>query len=216
MYRHSEDLPPTSPEESPGPKKIGLVNINLLHCKVSVDYFISYCGFDGGYTYAYGQRALQHNAVQELVDDSCFDLHGGNEIEVTVEDKPIKIKLQGGKTQETYFTETKRSRTPNAECKGVDFTFNQVTYPNSIMTVQVKVSISREAGSYNPEDKLLVILGKIILKPFNMSQTKRSRLVFENDVNYGTFLVPIDGLPSSECELVENVYDGNASISQES
>ena len=45
-----------------------------------------------------------------------------------------------------------------------------------------------------------------------MSQTKRSRLVFENDINWGTFLVPDDDLPRTEWELVENIFHGNASV----
>jgi hypothetical protein len=45
-----------------------------------------------------------------------------------------------------------------------------------------------------------------------MNQTKRSKLVLENDANYGTFLIPVNGIPSSECKLLENVYHGNASI----
>ena len=45
--------------------------------------------------------------VQELDGNLCHDLHHGEEIEVTVEDKPIKVRLQGGLTQETYFQEAK-------------------------------------------------------------------------------------------------------------
>ena len=87
--------------------RLDLVNINLLHCKVALDYSSSYGGFDGGYSYAYGERALKHNMVQELDGNLCHDLHHGEEIEVTVEDKPIKVRLQGGLTQETYFQEAK-------------------------------------------------------------------------------------------------------------
>ena len=193
-------------------KRLDLVNVNLLHCKVALDYASAYCGFDGGYFYAYGERALKHNEVQELDGDLCHDIHGGEEIEVTVEDKPIKVRLQGGKTQETYFLKAKGLRTPNAGCEGVDFTFNQVTYHNQIMTVQVKVSISKEAGRYNPEDELMVVPEKIILNPFEMSKTKRSRPVFENYIKWGTFLVPVDDLPRTECQLVENIFYGNASV----
>ena len=99
--------------------------------------------------------------MPELDGDSCFGLHSGDEIEVTVEGKPVKIKLQKERTQETYFIETKGSRGPNARCEGVDFSFNQVDYPSSVMTVQVKVSISRVAGNYDPEDKLMMIQGEI-------------------------------------------------------
>jgi hypothetical protein len=66
-----------------------------------------------------------------------------------------------------------------------------VKYPNSIMTVQVKVFISKEAGKYNPDSELLIVPDKIILRPFEMNQTRKSKLVFENDVNWGTFLVPM-------------------------
>ena len=84
---------------------LDLVNINLLHCKVALDYSSSYCGFDGGYSYTYGERALKHSVVQDLDGDLCHDLHHGEEIEVTVEDKPNNVILQGGMTQETYFLE---------------------------------------------------------------------------------------------------------------
>ena len=30
--------------------------------------------------------------------------------------------------------------------------------------------------------------------------------------NWGTFLVPVDDLPRTECELVENIFHGNASV----
>jgi hypothetical protein len=99
-------------------KRLDLVNINLLHCKISLDYSGSYTGFDGGYSYAYGERALNHYVIQEVDGDLCHDLHHREEIEVKVEEKPIKIKLQGGLTQETYFLEAKGYRTPNAGCEG--------------------------------------------------------------------------------------------------
>ena len=88
------------------------MNINLLHCKISLDYSSSYSGFDGGYSYAYGERALKHNVVQGLDGDLCHDLNHGEDIEVKLQDKPIKIRLQGGLTQETYFLEAKGYRTP--------------------------------------------------------------------------------------------------------
>ena len=66
------------------------------------------------------------------------------------------------------------------------------------MFAQVKVLISKEAGKYNPDNELLIVPDKIILRPFEMNQTKRSKLVFENDVNWGTFLVPVDELPKTE------------------
>ena len=58
-------------------RKLDLVNVNLLQCKIELDYIVSYCGYDGGYSYAFGQRTLQSNVVQELDGDSCLDLHGG-------------------------------------------------------------------------------------------------------------------------------------------
>ena len=115
-------------------------------------------------------------------------------------------------TQETYFLEAKGYRTPNAGCEGVDFTFDQVNYPNSIMTVQVKVFISKEAGKYNPDNEHLIVPDKITLRLFDINQTRMLKLVFENDVNWGTFLVSIDDLPKTECKLVENIFHGNASV----
>ena len=58
----------------------------------------------------------------------------------------------------------------------------------------------------------MMIQGEILLKPFEMNHTKRSKLVFENDANYGTFLIPVNGIPNSECKLLENVYHGDASV----
>ena len=82
--------------------------------------------------------------MQQLDGDYCFKFHGGNEIKLTIEGKPVRIKLQEGKTQGTYFTETKGSRAPNAACEGADFTFNGVEYQSSVMTVRVDSSISIE------------------------------------------------------------------------
>ena len=53
----------------------------------------------------------------------------------------------------TYFIETKGSRAPNAACEGVDFTFNEIKYQSSVMMVQVKSSISKMVGQYDPEKK---------------------------------------------------------------
>ena len=150
--------------------------------------------------------------VQQLDGDSCVDLHGGNETEVTVKGKPVKIKMQQGRTQETYFIETKGSRAPNAACEGEDFTFNQVKYLSSVMTVIVKVSISRMVGQYDPDDKLIMVQGGIPLKPFEMSHANKSELVFKNNPDHGTILVPIDEIPTSERKLLESVYHGEASV----
>ena len=102
-------------------KKLDLVNVNLLNCKVSLDYSTSYCGFDGGYSYSYGERALKHNVIQQLDGDLCHDLHQGEEIEVKVEGKSIKLKLQGGLTHGTFILEAEGYRTQNAGCEGADF-----------------------------------------------------------------------------------------------
>jgi hypothetical protein len=193
-------------------KKLDLVNINLLHCKVTLDYSTSYCGFDGGYTYSYGERALKHNVVQQLDGDLCHDLHQKEEIEVEIEGKSIKLQLEGGLTHGTFILEAKGSRTPDAGCEGVDITIDRVKYPSSVMTIQVNVFISKEAGKYDPDSELLIIPDKIILRPLQMNQTRKSKLAFENDVNRGTFLVSVDDLPRTGCELVENVFHGNASI----
>ena len=36
--------------------------------------------------------------------------------------------------------------------------------------------------------------------------------MFDNDVNQGTFLVLSSDLPKTDCELVESIFHGNASI----
>ena len=47
------------------------------------------------------------------------------------------------------------------------------------MTVRMKVSISRVAGVYDPENKLMMVQGEILLRPFEMNHTKKSELAFE-------------------------------------
>ena len=84
-------------------RKLDLANVNILKCKIKLDYIVSNCGYDGGYIYAFGPRTIQINVMQRLDGASCFKLHGGNEIEVTVEGKSDKIKLQEGRTQGKYF-----------------------------------------------------------------------------------------------------------------
>ena len=74
--------------------------------------------------------------------------------------------------------------------------------------IEMKVSISRETGKYNPEDEGLAVSNKIILKPHEMSQTKKTRLVYDTDVNWGTYLVSIDDLPENECQIIEDVITG--------
>ena len=77
--------------------------------------------------------------------------------------------------------------------------------------IEMKVSISRETGKYNPEDGRLAVSNKIILKPHEMSQTKKTRLVYDTNVNWGTYLVSMNDLPENECQIIEDVFTGNAS-----
>ena len=102
-------------------------------------------------------------------------------------------------TQGTYFIETKGSRAPNAACEGVDFTFNEVEYTSSVMIVQV-------------QEKLIMIQGGILLKPFEMNHANKSGMVFKNDPNYGTIMIPVDEILTSERKLLESVYHGDASV----
>ena len=37
-------------------------------------------------------------------------------------------------------------------------------------------------------------------------------MVFENDPKHGTILIPVDEIPTSERELLESVYHGEASV----
>ena len=103
-----------------------------------------------------------------------------------LEGKKLKIELKGGKNQENYFLKIKGSKTLNSGCTGKEFRFNGDTYHSSVLTARVNISISRETGRYNPDDGNLVIPGKIVLRPLEMSKTRKSGLVFDNDVNQGT------------------------------
>ena len=74
---------------------------------------------------------------------------------VQVDDAAVRVKLEGGRTQETHFFETLGTRTAKAGCEGEDYTHNGVLYDNSVKMIEMKVSISRETGKYNPEDERL-------------------------------------------------------------
>ena len=45
-----------------------------------------------------------------------------------------------------------------------------------------------------------------------MDQTRKTRLVYETDVNLGTFLISMDDLPENECQVIEEVFTGSASV----
>ena len=45
-----------------------------------------------------------------------------------------------------------------------------------------------------------------------MDQTKKTRLVYDTDVNWGTFLISMDDLPENECQVIEEVFTGNALV----
>ena len=45
-----------------------------------------------------------------------------------------------------------------------------------------------------------------------MDQTRQTRLVYETYVNWGTFLISMDDLPKSECQVIEEVFTGNSSV----
>ena len=70
------------------------------------------------------------------------------------------------------------------------------------MTVQVKSSISKMVGQYDPEKKLMTIQGGTLLKPLEMNHINKSGMVFKTDPNHGTILIPVDEIPTSECELL--------------
>ena len=53
-------------------KKLDLVNVNILQCKIELDYIVSYCWYDGGYNYAFGPKTIQSNVMQQLDGDSSF------------------------------------------------------------------------------------------------------------------------------------------------
>ena len=115
------------------------------------------------------------------------------------------------KTKETYFFENIGIRTANAGCEGENYSHNGVSYDNSVEMIEMQVSISKETGKYNPEDGRLAVSNKIILIPHEMDQTRKTRLVYET-VNLGTFLISMDDLPESECQVIEEVFTGNTSV----
>ena len=119
-----------------------------------LDHIVSYCGYYGGHNYVFGPRTIQSNVIQRLAGESCLKLHNGIEVEMTIEGESVKIKMQEGRTQRTYFIETKGSRAPNAACEGVDFTFNKIKYRSSVMTIQVKIYSSKMRGYYDPKRNL--------------------------------------------------------------
>ena len=80
------------------------------------------------------------------------------------------------------------------------------------MTIQVKVPISKMRGQYDPEKKLMTIQGGALLRPMEMNHINKSGMVFKTDPNHGTILVPVDEMPTSDRELLENVYHGEAFI----
>ena len=82
-------------------KHLDLVDVNVLHRKVTLDLSIGYCGNDGLYSYLYNEFPIQHSVIQGIGGDECQDLHNGEEIIVQVDDAAIRVKLEGGKTKET-------------------------------------------------------------------------------------------------------------------
>ena len=61
-------------------KRLDLVDINVLHCKVVLDLSIGYCGNDGIYNYLYNEFPIQHSVIQGIGRDECQDLHNEEEI----------------------------------------------------------------------------------------------------------------------------------------
>ena len=98
-------------------KRLDLVDINVLHCKVVLDLYTGYCGNDGIYNYLYNEYLIQHSVIQGIRGDECQELHNGEEIIVQVDDAAIRVKLEGGKTKETYFFETIGTRTAKIDVK---------------------------------------------------------------------------------------------------
>ena len=90
------------------------MDINVLHCKLVLDLSTGYCGNDGIYNYLYNEYPIQHSVIQGIGGDECQDLCNGEEITIQVDNAAVRVKLEGGKTKETYFFETIGTRTAKA------------------------------------------------------------------------------------------------------
>ena len=88
-------------------RKLDVLDINILQCKVELDFIVSYYKYDGVGNYIFGPMTIQSNVVHTLTGESCLKLHNGIEAETTIEGELVKISMQEGRTQMTYFMETK-------------------------------------------------------------------------------------------------------------
>ena len=79
------------------------------------------------------------------------------------------------------------------------------------MTIGVKASISRNQGQYDPETKLMTIQDGTLLRPMEMKHVNKSGMVFESNT-HGTILVPVDEILTSNHEMMESLYHGEALI----
>ena len=87
----------------------------ILQCKIELDSIVSHCGY-GYYSNYLEPMTVRSNVVHSITGNSCLKLHNGVEAETTVEGKQVKISIQEGRTQRTYFMETKGFITPEAAC----------------------------------------------------------------------------------------------------